>query len=184
MTTSRDLMELVVATLKAPGATNARQRVYAPGDWPTWDNEYPAIKARVFGEDKVPLGHGSINFTTTTTIRLLVQVSAPAEMSDGGAGAAEDELWCLQRQIEVAIINSQPLTSLVQQFSSVRNQTEFSAEGEKHLGSMQIDIGLEFYQGVEDFAPIPADAIEVVQATVLSVEPSGPNTGIAIDLPQ
>lgn len=178
MTTSSELLCLAARELKALGATAAGQRVYTPGDWPTWDNQYPALKLRVVNEEKISVGRsGPPEFTVTATVRILGQVSAPAAAEDGGAAAAEDQLWRLARQVEVALINSYPLTSKLQQFPFVRTQLAFSSEGETHLGGIQIDLGLEFFQ--DDFAPIDADDLDEINLTAANY----PNAGFDAVLP-
>lgn len=170
-TTAETLLDLVYAALLE--VTDAGQRVYRPGDWPTWDKQYPALKLRVFSEDKQSVGRGGINFIVTATIRILGQVSAPANEDDGGAEVAEAALRALSRQVEVAVINSYPLTSKLQQFASVRSQFKFTSEAEDHLAGIQIDLGLEYYQGWEDFAPIAADAVNDVEVTASNYPPAG-----------
>ena len=172
MTTSEDLLDAVAAAIVAAG-TDAQLRVYTPGDWPTWDSQYPAIKLRMLRETKTAIGRGEISFTVVTTIRILGQVSEPASADDGGAAAAEVALWRLKRQAEVAIINSYPLTSLLQQFPSVDAQLAFSSEGEKHLAGIQVDLALEFYQGPEDFAPIVTTDVDAVTVTATAYPPAG-----------
>ena len=172
MTTSADLLDAVAAALLAAG-TDAGLRVYTPGDWPAWDNQYPAIKLRVARETKTSNGRGEISFTVVTTIRILGQVSTPASIDDGGAAAAEVALWALKQQIEVAVINSHALTVLVQQFPSVDAQLAFNAEGETHLAGIQIDLGVEFYQGPEDFAPIVAPEIHEATLDASNYRPHG-----------
>ncbi|WP_157218674.1 ATP-binding protein [Flavisphingomonas formosensis] len=179
-TTSDTILDLVKAALKpdaAPYPTDAEGRVYRPGDWVTWDQQYPAIKLRLMSEEKTSLGRADIAFTVVSTVRVIAQVAAFASPDDGGAGDAEEALWRLQRQIEVAVINSYPLTSKLQQFPFVRAVPGFSAEGEKHLAGINIDIGCEFYQGPEDFAPITADDLTEVGVTF----PGFP--GLGADIP-
>jgi len=172
MTTSADLMDAVAAAIVA-GDTDAGLRVYTPGDWPTWDSQYPAIKLRVYRETKTSTGRGEIGFTVLTTVRILAQVSEPASSDDGGAAMAEVALWRLKQQIEVAVINSYPLTALLQQFPSVDSQLAFSSEGETHLAGLQIDLGLEFYQGPSDFAPSATTDIAEVGVNASVYPPAG-----------
>jgi hypothetical protein len=182
VTTSADLLTLAVAALVGddPNAppTAAGANVFSPGDWPTWDRNFPAILARIVNEDKTSIGRGTIEFTVISTLQLSCRVEAPADVDDGGAVAAEAALWALQRQVEIAIINSYPLTSLLQQFPFVRTQMAFSSEGEKHLAALQMEIGLEFYQGPEIFAPIEADDIDDAEITTTNF----PGAGLSLDL--
>lgn len=174
MTTSADLLNLVVAALRAPGASDAGDQVFEPGDWPTQNDQYPRLKARVVREYKQSLGRGGgPAFIVTTTLRVLGEVSAPAQFEDAGAAAAQAALWRLQRQVEVAVIGSEPLTSAIQQIASVDSQLAYSADGETHLAGIQTDIALEFYQGPEDFAPIAATDLQEVAAAWPAYSPTG-----------
>lgn len=177
MTTSQDLLDLVVATLTPigddPAPTSAGPRVYRPGDWPTQNGQYPIWKLRVVTESKQSLGHaGAPQFTVTTTVRAVGEVSAPVQVNDAGAAAAEAALWQLQREFEVAVIGSYPLTAAIQQIASVNSQLSYNSEGETHLAGIQIDLALEFYQGPEDFAPVRSDEVDIVAAV-----PIGGNFG-------
>jgi hypothetical protein len=188
MTTSLDVLDLCYAAVLGPGivtappayATMAQGRVYKPGDWPSQDGLYPLVKMRLVGEDRVPIGRsGPAEFTTTATIRITGEVSAPAQIDDGGATVAETLLWQLKRQIEVAIVNSYPLTSAIQQISSMRSQLAFNSEAATHLAGVQIDLALEFYEGPESFAPVVADTLDQVSLAATRFPPVGFGTDFA-----
>ena len=182
MTTSAYLVDLVVAALLGPQAgadpagyaTAAGQRIYRPGDWPTQALQYPIIKLRVPRELKQSIARsGAPEFTVTTTIRIVGEVSEPAAVNDAGVAAAEAALWQLQREIEVAVINSYPLTTSIQQIASVDSQLSYNSDAETHLAGIQIDLALEFYQGAEDFAPVPADDLNELHADFVRHPPAG-----------
>lgn len=189
MTTSQTLLDLVVDALRGTAAqddspvyaTGAGARIYAPGDWPTQDGQYPIIKLRVPQESKQSLGRGGPpEFIVSTTVRIVGEVSVPADVNDAGASAASVELWQLARQIEIAIIGSYPLSAEIQQFTSVNSQLSYNSDAETHLAGIQIDVVLEFYQGPDDFAPIAADPLEGADVAVTNYAP----LGATIDLPQ
>jgi len=172
MTTEKDLLDIAITALT--GATDAQNRVYQPGDWAAWDNVYPALKVRIFDIDKQSLGRaGPMQFNVVATLRIIGQVNAPATDDDAGAGTAVDALWTLQRQCEIAIVNSYPLTAEIQQITFIRAQLAESSQGETHLASLVMDIGLEFYQGVADFAPIDGDDLVELEAQTTSTQPLG-----------
>lgn len=174
MTTSADLLDLVVAALSAPGATGAGDRVYRPGDWPTQSGQYPILKLRVVREVKQSLGRGGPpEFTVLTTIRIIGEVSAPAAVNDAGAAVAEASLWLLQRQVEVTVIGSYLLELQIQQFASIDSQLSYNSDAETHLAGIQIDLTLEFYQGPEDFAPIAAEDLEQIDVALTNQPPAG-----------
>lgn len=159
MTTSLDLLDLVHAAIVAAD-TDAGQRVYRPGDWPSQVGTMPQIKLRLLAEDRISIARsGPPEFTSTATVRIIAQVQAPATPDDFGASEAEAALWAIKRQVEVAVINSYPLTSVIQQIASVRSHLAFNADGALHLGAIQIDLALEFYEGPESFAPVDAEDV-------------------------
>lgn len=182
MTTSQDLLELVVAAILGPNAaaqpatfaTDAQDRVYAPGDWSTQDGQYPIIKLRVPQESKQSLGRsGPPEFLVLTTIRIVGEVSAPADVNDAGASAAQTALWQLQRQIEIAVVGSYPLTRQIQQIVSINSQLSYNSDAETHLAGIQIDLVLEFIQGPDDFAPVDAEDLDIVTGEFPDFPPVG-----------
>ncbi|HEX7850139.1 MAG TPA: hypothetical protein VF485_10460 [Sphingomonas sp.] len=178
VTTSEDLLQLCYEAVL--NVTDAQNRVYKPGDWPSQDEQYPLIKMRLIHEARTSLGRGgAFDFLTVATIRLTGEVSAPATIDDAGATGAESALWRLKRQIEVAVINSYPLTKLIQNIPTIVSQLDFSSEGATHLAGVRIDLQLEFYEGPESFAPVAAVDLEEVTIANTTLPP----TGIAVDLP-
>lgn len=154
-TTSDTLLKLCVAELRADGATDAGRRVYSPGDWPSQKATLPQIKLRLIREIRQSLCRsGPPEFTTTATVRILGEAQAYAEADDVGAAKARDAAWALKRQIEVAIINSYPLFSEIQQLASMRSELAANSDGETHIAAVQMDLDLEFFEGAESFAPI------------------------------
>ncbi len=179
MTTALDLLDMVQQAILT-AQTAAGSRVLKPGDWPAWDNVYPVLKLRVTREAKVGLGaSGPAQFTATTTISILGEVTGFASADDGGAVVVEDDLWALSRQVEVAVIGSYPLQFVVQEWAAVRSNLNFSAEGEKHLASITIEIDLVTFQDSDQFAQIPTDDLGEVDATLSNDPPYGAT--IALD---
>ena len=177
-TTSDDLLQLCYDAVL--NVTDAGSRVYKPGDWPSQDDQYPLIKMRLIHEARTSLGRGgAIEFLTVATIRFTGEVSAPATIDDAGATGAESALWRLKRQIEVAIVNSYPLTAKIQNIPALVSQLDFSSEGATHLAGVRIDLQLEFYEGPESFAPVATDDLEQVTVTNTNLPP----TGLSVDLP-
>lgn len=156
MTTSSDLRRLVVEALK--GKTAAGVNVFSPRTWSTWDGSYPLVYLNVSGEDMGSLGRHVPEFTVTATLRVSAQVSVK-QLPDGtGAAQAQLELEALQDQIKRALINNPALMKRIQQFPFVRS--EFKADGESatDLAELVMEVGLEFYQGPEDFYPLEDEA--------------------------
>lgn len=112
-------------------------------------------------------------FTTTATIRILAEISEPAQIDNGGATAAEQALWTLKRQIDVAFINSYPLAQIIQQIASMQSQLAFNSESATHLAGIQTDAAIEFYEGPEDFAPPPVGDLLEVDLTASEYPPVG-----------
>lgn len=178
VTTSQDLLQLCYEAVV--NSTDAESRVYKPGDWPSQGEQYPLIKMRLIHEARTSLGRGgAIQFLTVATIRFTAEVSAPATIDDAGATGAETALWSLKRQIEVALINSYPLTGKIQNMPALVSQLDFSSEGATHLAGVRLDLQLEFYEGPESFAPV--ETFDLEQVTVAN--PNLPPTGLSVDLP-
>ena len=159
-TTTATLLNLVQTVLT--GTTAAGGNVFVPGDWPTWEGEYPLLLVQALRERKDSQGNGGINFTVTSTIRITGRVSAPALAEDVGASNAEAALWALARQVEVALINQYDTTLQLQQFPFIDTQIRVSAEGREHFAEVVMDVGMEFYQGWEAFAPTQTTALTEV----------------------
>lgn len=159
--TEGDLADLVETAVRA-GPTDADDRIYRPGDWPAQPDDYPLLKLRILGAQKRSLTRsGGVQFETTVTIRIIGEVSAPVSLDDqAGASAAEAALLVLGRQVEVAVIGSHPLATRIQQIASVTTQFAYNGEGATHLAGIAIDFTIEFYQGPEDFAELPADDLD------------------------
>ncbi|WP_395391487.1 hypothetical protein WBP07_12685 [Novosphingobium sp. BL-8A] len=171
MTTSLDLLDLVQSAIAAAG-TDAGDRVYRPGDWPSQEATIPQIKLRLLSENRASISRsGAPQFTTTATIRAFLEVQAPASEDDVGAGIAEAAAWKLKRQVEVAVVNSYPLTQQIQQIASIRAQFAFNSEGAMHLAMVVLDLDLEFYEGPDNFAPIQADDLEEISLTATNYPP-------------
>lgn len=165
ITTTAGLQDLVQGILLAAN-TSAGNRVYVPGDWPTWDMQYPALLCRAMRDDKQANSRSGVSFTVTSTIRVTGRVQAPADAGEDGALVAETAAWFLARQVEVAVINQYQLTLQLQQFPFVRTEIKVSSEGREHYAEFVMDIGMEFYQGEEAFCQPAASALTEVNVTV------------------
>jgi hypothetical protein len=184
MTTSVDLVNLSVAALKAAG-TAAGDRVYSPGDWPTWDGLYPYLRVTCPDEDKQSLGPATIEFKVVATIRFLARIEAAAAVDDGGAAQAEAALGAFKQQIERTVINHPTIMPLLEHYPFVRSRQGFTSDGEQHFADQQVDIGMQFYQGPEDFyQPVLVTLEELNIATQLPdpASPVGVLDGPIIDL--
>ncbi|KUR80761.1 hypothetical protein [Novosphingobium sp. FSW06-99] len=171
--TSDTVLRRCETALRVDGATDAGTRVYSPGDWPSQQATLPQIKLRIARESRVSLGRsGAPQFTTTATIRILVEAQAFAEADDAGAAKAQDYAWRMKRQVEVAIINSYPLFREIQQLASMRSDLAYNADGATHIAGIQMDLDFEFYEGPESFAPIAASTISDVLISPTNYAPA------------
>jgi hypothetical protein len=150
------LLRMTVASLLA-AQTDAGNRVFIPGDWPTQLDQFPLVLVQVTRDDKASIGRGAVGFTVVTTIRITARVDALGEPSDQGGAHAEDKLWSLQRQIELAVINSDNFVDpdagapFLQQFPSIRSQVGVNADGETQIAELVMEVGMEYFQGPDDF---------------------------------
>jgi hypothetical protein len=160
-TTTASMLSLVVAAITGAN-TAAGSNVYSPLDWATTDIQYPAITVRPTAEDKQSLLRGPPSFLVTLTLLLVGKVEAGAQANDAGAAAAEVACMKLARQVEVAVINQYAVTLPLQQFPFVRTQYRVNAEGENHYAEFAMELGLEFIQTEDDFAPVVGQSIDQV----------------------
>jgi hypothetical protein len=147
-----NLRLIAVAALKS-ARTLAGQSVFSPRDWPTWSGNYPAILVQTPRERKESVARGMPQFTTTVTMTVIGRVDGTDE------GRVEADLESLCEQIEQAILTNHDLVQLTQQFSSVDTRMEVTNEGEKHIGEVQMDFAMEFF---EAFQPVISDSLEQV----------------------
>lgn len=163
MTTTSDLRELTAAALK--DQTLAADRVYSARTWATWSGLYPVILLASPQEDMEGLGRaGAPQFTVTTTLRVVARVQVPEQANNAGAAQAQLLLEQIQEQVKRAVINNPALMRNLQQIPFVRSQFREPEEGAKVLAELVMDIGMEFYQGPEDF--YPQEVVDLQQVSI------------------
>lgn len=159
MTTSSELRLIAADALR--GATDAGENVFTALDWPTWSGSYPLLYLHTPSEDKESLGRqGGPQFTVTLTLQVSGRVQVANLEDQSGVAEATLKLEALQRQIELALINNPALMSQLQQFPFIRTEMKTDGTGDQNLGEVVMSVGLEFYQGPEDFYPIPTHPLE------------------------
>lgn len=152
MTTSATLRAIALTALA--GSTTAGSNVFSPRDIPTWDGSYPMLIVTTDDEDGDSHGrNGPPQFTVTATLRVIARVEQAAEDDDLGATLVLAELETLRDQVKTAVINYPALMVELQQFSffRARMRTTGKEDTALHQGEVVVEIGLEFYQGPEDF---------------------------------
>ena len=172
MTTTSDLRLLSAEGLKSK--TIAGNNVFLAKTWATWDGSYPILYLHSPSEDMQSLGDaGAPQFTVTATIRVSARVEVRNLPKNGGAAAALVELEVIQQQIKMALINFPPLMKRLQQYPFVRSEIRESGEGDSELAELVMDIGMEFYQGPEDFYPLEEEIPDPV------IDPAAEATAVA-----
>lgn len=157
MTTTSDLRELTAEALR--GKTLAEGRVYSARTWATWSGLYPVIIIGSPAEDMEGLGRaGAPQYTVTTTLRVMARVQVPERPNNAGAAVAQLMLERIQRQVKQAVINNPAIMRRLQQIPFVRSQFVEPEDGAKVLAELVMDVGMEFYQGPEDFFPLDGEA--------------------------
>lgn len=177
MTTTTDLVTLTVQALT--GKTNAGANVFNPRDWPTWDGTYPVVLVSAPKEDGESLGRNAPQFTVTTSMHIEARLQAGATDSDASATSLLGSLQDMREQVKQAVINYPPLMSVLQQYPYYRSNIMTDPSGDQHLGQMVLEIGMEFYQGPEDFYPInpvPLNEIDLHVDSVNIFDPNGTYT--------
>lgn len=181
MTTTSELRQITAEALKV--GTTAGGNVFAARTWPTWSGSYPIIWVHSPAEDKESLGRqGGPQFTVTATIRISARIQLKALPKNAAAAAMILALEEIQRQIERALINFPPLMSRLQQFPFIRSEMVESDEGDQSLGELVMDVGMEFYQGPEDFYPMEEAEVQPPFDPVAEsfVQPIVPLTNLAV----
>lgn len=173
MTTSLDIMDLVQAAIANAG-TDAGQNVFRPGDWPTQSIQYPIIRMRVTLESRESLSNsGAPQFKVTATIRISGEVSEPAQVDDAAATIVEQKLWALKHQIDAAVINDFELFRSIEQIAATRSSLAYNADAAMHLGGIQIDMDVIFYQGADDFAQPETVEVDEIHMDLTNYSPTG-----------
>lgn len=164
MTQTADLLALAVAALK--GATLAGDRVYSALDWPTTASQYPLIYCKTPTEEKESLSrNGGPDFTVTATLKVEARAEVGALPNGQSAAILERQLALIGQQIQVALINNPTLMGELQQVPFIRTEMNMTSAGNKELGEIEVAIGLEFFQGAEDFYQLPTWPLETLSLT-------------------
>ncbi|WP_087723399.1 ABC transporter permease [Pandoraea sp. PE-S2T-3] len=184
MTTSADIRAKFVEALK--GSTDAGDLVFSPFDWPTMGGAYPCVLVRAPKERKESHGPFQPGYDVYATLQVIARTVSPALIGDEGSVVALAAAERLKAQIEVALINN-PLIwnsadggALIEQFVSIDSEISSSSEGEMPTAELVMHIEVKFYQGPEDFFPIPTVPINEVQIAV-AVADGTPQPGIIIN---
>ncbi|WP_175795964.1 ATP-binding protein [Burkholderia anthina] len=184
MTTSAQLRAIAVQALT--GTTIAGANVFSPRDIPSWDQTYPMLIVTAGDEDADGLGrNGAPQFNVTSTLKVVGRVEQEAQNDDVGAALCYAALETIRDQVKVAVINYPALMILLQQFSFFRSRMEVGGKEDSafHQGQVVIEIGMEFFQGPDDFYQAPTVAFEETDVS-LTVADGTPQPGAVITLPQ
>ncbi|WP_392563206.1 hypothetical protein RHO12_12685 (plasmid) [Orbus sturtevantii] len=164
---SNTIREMFVTALH--GNTEAKNRVYSPKDWATYDAHYPVILVTTPLESKNSLGRNIPQFNTVTTVQVLARVSTIDDFTSGDFQSLFNaEL--IKEQIEKAIINSYELTRNIQQFLSVKSQIQSNALGEEHITELLMLFDVEYYQGPECFYDVDSSNLTGIDIQVKQPE--------------
>jgi hypothetical protein len=164
MTQTIDLLISAVEAMK--DHTLAGARVYPVIDWPTTAPHYPVIYCKVPTEEKHSLSrNGGPDFTVTATLKVCARTEVAALPNGQSAAVLLQQLAQLSQQIQVALVNNPVLMGQVQQVPFIHTEMAITANGNKELGEVEVSIGLEFYQGPEDFFPLPVTPLESMGLT-------------------
>lgn len=162
------------------GATAAGANVFTPRTWRTPPAAMPFLMIQSPSETKQNVAGrtGPGEFWTVGRFRIVGRVYAKADVADptGAAIAAEAAVSVLKRQIEVAVINADPIRRAIQQCVSVESVTDVKSDGGLTFGEVEMTFSLEYYQGPEDFAPVASDPFEefAIYADLINVySPTG-----------
>jgi hypothetical protein len=182
MTTSAQLRAIAVDALI--GNTAAGANVFSPRDISTWEGDFPFLIVTAPDEEMESFGRqGAPAFTVTSTLHVQARVEQAALDNDMGAVLAQGLLETIREQIKAALINYTPLMQLLQQFSFVRSsiQVGTSDDTDKHLGQLNLHLGMEFVQSAENFWQPPQTTIDGMDVG-MGVPDGAPQPGTSIEL--
>jgi hypothetical protein len=182
VTTATELRYLAQQALL--GNTAAGGNIFVPLDQPTWDREYPVMFLTTPKQGGPSFGNSKpMAYTVTATLRVEARASTPASANDGGATELLAELEAMRDQILGCVINYPPLLSLVQ--GMPRFDVTFPPGPDNttdHMGSVVVEIDLEFVQGPHEFYRLIGTPLEGFDAAVQ--EPPGTvQPGFSITFP-
>ncbi|HDR9065481.1 TPA: hypothetical protein ACU967_002238 [Burkholderia contaminans] len=184
MTTSAQLRAVAVQALT--GATSAGANVFSPRDIASWDGAYPMLIVTTDDEDGDGLGrNGPPQFNVTATLKVVGRVEHEAQNDDVGAALCYADLEAIRDQVKASVINYPALMSQLQQFSFFRARMQVGGREDSafHQGQVVVEIGMEFFQGPDDFYQPTTVPLQEVDLTI--TEPDGTQeTGAVIALPQ
>jgi hypothetical protein len=187
MTTSADIRALFVEALQ--GQTDAGSNVFSPFDWPTSPDAFPIILVHARRERKESLGPNVPEFNVFATLEIVARTRSGARVGALGAADALAAAERLKEQIEIALINNPSIWSdpnggqRIEQFTSLDSELMSNSEGEMPMAELAMQIEVKFYQGPEDFFPIPLTPL--TEMTLAVEEPDGTvQSGFDIAFPQ
>lgn len=146
------------------GSTAAGANVFTPRTWRTPPAGMPFLMVQSPSETKQNVSGrtGPSEFFTVGRFRVVGRIYIKADVTDSTAAAiaAEAALGVLKRQVEVAVINADPIRRAIQQCVSVESVTDVKSDGGATFGELEMTFSLEYYQGPEDFAPVESNPFE------------------------
>jgi len=166
MTQTADLLALAVTALQGAD-TLAGARVYSARTWSTNTGQYPLIYCKAPSEEKESLSrNGPPQFNVVATLKICGRVQVGALPDGQSAALLEQQMGALGQQIHVALINNPSIQKLIQRTSFVHTDQAITQEGSKETGEVEVSMGLEFYQGPEDFYDLPVYDLDTLGLTV------------------
>ena len=169
MSSSDDILALCVAALR--GKTDAASRVFAPRDLPTWDGDLPVLFVSADDEDAStisgPIGYPQ--FDVVTTVRVVGRVRVESEDDDAGGAQASAALGTLRDQIKRAVITGRGMMGPqgpVQAYVWFRARKEYGGQASNaHHAQVVVEIGIQHYQGADDFGGAIGDDLNEIRVT-------------------
>lgn len=149
MLARRQLRLSIVADLKnkVEGVT-----VYSPGNWPTAQENLPALLVKASNVRKQSAGRNVPQFTTVITVQVEGRLAA-ATPED-----AQDAIERLEFQVEQTILTGHWTKQIVQQFPSVTSDSEVNSEGKTHLAGFRMVIECETFEVFDETVFFPDES--------------------------
>lgn len=158
METNVILRGLVVEAIKAYG-TLAKNNVVELGDWPSQPDSLPQIYVYDGHSSAQSIARAQPNFTTTSYI--MADCRLDAETLADARRACDT----IEAQVKQAVLTNFDIIRLLQQVASVQTQKKITTDSGKHVGSVQIEFAMEYFQSQEEYYapvnPAPLDTIGI-----------------------
>ena len=120
--------------------TEAQDNVFTCADYPLTPDKLPAIFVTVPSELAQSNGRGTPDYMRT------VDLEVTAKVSGGNPQVVQGQLDRIAEQIEMSVMCSADIMSMVQQVSRIDTEQQMKADSADYLGAVRLTFGMEYTQ--------------------------------------